>query len=111
MANGQGGGGMDPKITSIISYLTPVGWIVAYILNKPKSGLANFHLRQALGLHLLFVACNMVFSIPILGWIIGVLGFILLFLLWALGILAALNGEEKPVPFLGDSFQDWFKSL
>ena len=111
MANGQGGGGMDPKIVSIISYLTIIGWVVAYILNKPKSGLANFHLRQALGLHLLFVACNMVFSIPLLGWLVGVLGFILLFLLWALGILAALNGEEKRVPYLGDSFQDWFKSV
>lgn len=111
MANGQNGGGTDPKIISIVSYLTIVGWVVAYVLNRPKSGLATFHVRQALGLHLLFVACNMVFSIPVLGWIVGVLGFILLFLLWALGILAALNGEEKRIPFLGDSFQDWFKSL
>jgi uncharacterized membrane protein len=34
-----------------------------------------------------------------------------LFVLWVIGFLGAINGEEKRVPFVGDLFQDWFKGI
>jgi hypothetical protein len=31
--------------------------------------------------------------------------------LWVIGLMGAINGQEKPVPILGEKFQEWFKSL
>ena len=41
------------------------------------------------------------------GMIIG----IGLFVLWIIGFMGVLKGEEKKVPLLGDQFQEWFKSF
>lgn len=103
--------GTDPKVVSLVSYLTLIGWIVALILNRPKSELGSFHLRQALGIILLFMASSFIFIIPILGWIAGFVGYILGVVLWILGFIGAIKAEMKPVPVLGKQFQEWFKSL
>jgi len=39
--------------------------------------------------------------IPILGTIIAVIGSILCFICWILGLIGAVQGTEKPVPLLG----------
>ena len=55
---------MDAKTIAWVSYLTIIGWIIAFVsygnLN-PKTSLATFHLRQSLGLILLGVACSIIF--------------------------------------------------
>lgn len=98
----------DPKIVSIIAYLTIIGWIIALFLNNPKSTLASFHIRQSLGLILIFVAANVVMAFPVIGWIVAVPVILGAFIGWVIGIISALNGEMRPVPFLGETFQDWF---
>ena len=103
--------GTDPKIIAIISYLTFIGWIVALILNSSKKAeFASFHIRQSLGIILLGVAGGIVAKLPLIGWT-SIIIYIFVFVLWLLGILAAVNNEEKPVPFLGEQFQQWFRSI
>lgn len=102
---------LDPRTISIIAYLTLVGWIVAVVLNNPRSELASFHIRQSLGIFALTAAIGMVGWIPILGWLIALLGGLGAALLWILGILGAIREEQKPVPFLGEQFQEWFQAL
>lgn len=109
---------MDAKTIAWVSYLTIIGWIIAFVsygnLN-PKTSLATFHLRQSLGLILLGVAWSIIFRI--MFWGLAFIGFlspivwILLVVLWVLGLLAAINGEEKPVPVLGTLFQQWFQFI
>lgn len=101
-------GGYDPKIIALLSYVTILGWIAALVLNNPKSRLASFHIRQSLGLLLVFAAANVVMMIPILGWIIAVPVLIGCFVLWVIGFIAALNGQMRTVPYLGAQFQEWF---
>ncbi len=104
--------GTDPKVVALVSYLTIIGWIVALILNSNnKSELGSFHIRQSLGLILSAFALNIVALVPILGWIIAIVGFILIVVLWFIGFIAAVQGEKKLVPIVGQYFQDWFKSL
>ena len=46
--------------------------------------------------------------VPFLGWLAGLVlwgGFIVF---WVMGLLSALNGEQKPLPILGEKFQAWF---
>lgn len=99
------------KTTAIIAYITIIGLIIAFIMNNDKKNtFASFHIRQSLGLILLgIVASILIFmlGIPVFGWIVQ-LGLIVL---WVLGLIAAVQGEEKPVPLLGVQFQEWFKGI
>jgi uncharacterized membrane protein len=82
---------MDAKTTSIVAYLTWVGLIIA-ICAGDKEG-AKFHINQALVI-LLFGLLSL---IPCIGWVWGI--FILV--CWILGLIAAINQEEKEVPLIG----------
>jgi len=98
----------NAQLIAIVSYLTLVGWIIAFILyQNDKSELAIFHLRQALGIVIIGAIGWVVFWIPILGWLAA----IFLFVLWIMGLISAAQGEMKPVPLLGKFFQDIFKSI
>jgi uncharacterized membrane protein len=76
-----------------------------------KNAFAAYHLRQSLGLGITGLALSVINVIPILGWIVSILGTIFLIVLWVIGLMGALNGKEKPVPFLGEKFQEWFKNI
>ena len=102
---------MDPKIMSVLAYLTIVGWLAALVLNNPKRELVSFHLRQGLGVLLLFILSGFAMSVPVAGQLVGAAGYLLTFLLWLIGILGAIEGEEKVVPILGEQFQEWFKAI
>lgn len=108
---GMTNGNTDPKTIGIIAYLTLVGWIVAIVLNNPKTEYASFHLRQSLGLIALGAAAGMVGIVPILGWIAAILVWIATAFLWIIAFLGALQGEKKVVPWVGEYFQQWFKAL
>lgn len=103
--------GVDPKIVSIVSYVALIGWIVGMVLNNPKSELASFHLRQSLGLHALFALSGIVAIVPILGWIATIVGWLLAVVLWIIGLIGAIDGKMKPVPLLGEKFQEWFHAI
>jgi len=82
---------MDTQATGILAYIPIIGLILAYCIGD-KEG-AKFHLNQSLVLHIFAI-----FSlIPILGWLWG----IFLIVCWILGIVGAVNGEEREVPLLG----------
>jgi uncharacterized membrane protein len=106
---------MDNKTISWLSYIPVVGWVIAYVRynDSEKASLPRFHLRQSLGLHVTYLAIYVIslfvlYFLPLflfkLLWILDV-GLVVL---WILGWVAALNGEEKPVPVLGEQYQKWF---
>jgi len=100
------------KTIAIISYLTFIGLIIAFVMNnEKKESFASFHIRQSLGLALFGFSLSFIMIIPILGWIIGFVGFFVLLFLWIVGIINAANGKEKSVPILGEKFKEWFKSI
>ena len=98
------------KTIAIISYFHLIGIIIAFIMNNDKkNAFASFHIRQMVGLVLLSL---------INGFVIGKISFYLsgiiglgLFVLWIMGLISAVQGKDKPVPVLGDKFQDWFKGI
>ena len=108
----QESSGMDPKTVAIISYLTLIGFIIALVINSSnKSSFASFHIRQMLGLVATSFALSICNFVPILGQIVWIVGTIILFVLWIIGFMGALNNEEKVVPILGEKFQEWFKGI
>ncbi len=106
---------MDKKTLSIVSYITIVGWLVAYFMYKDKadkSSLEKFHLKQSLGLGIagivFSVAIQIIASIvPSIASILS-LASLLIVVLWVLGILNAANEKEEPLPVIGSMFVDKF---
>lgn len=82
---------MDKKTTSIIAYVTWIGLIVAFCAGDREG--AKFHLNQALVLWLF----SLLSFIPFVGWIWG----IFIFVCWVMGLINAINQEEKEIPLLG----------
>ncbi len=101
----------EGKTIAIISYITFIGTLIAYLMNqKNKNSFASFHIRQAIGLILLGFAINYLSRFLEFGWAGTVLSTGVV-VLWIIGLIGAIQGEEKRVPLLGDQFQEWFKSI
>ncbi|OXS59841.1 hypothetical protein B1A99_09890 [Cohnella sp. CIP 111063] len=82
--------------------------MVAYILffipllAAKESPYAQYHARQGFNLFLLALATNVVLGIiPIIGWLLLPLANIGILCLVIIGILAAANGQAKPLPLIG----------
>jgi uncharacterized membrane protein len=104
---------VEDKTAAIVSYITLLGFIAAiFIHNGNKTALGAFHLRQVLGLFLsgfvLGFGATIIAMIPIIGWLISLACYMAFFAFWVLGLIAAINGQQKPVPVLGEMYQKWF---
>lgn len=82
---------MDARTTGIVAYITWIGLLIAFIAGD-KEG-AKFHLNQALVIFLF----SLLSVIPCVGWAWG----IFMIVCWIMGLIAAINEEEKPVPLIG----------
>ena len=114
----------EDTTVALLSYLTPllfgVGIVIAIIMHgNNKTKLGAFHLRQSLGLLLTCIALwipgmmiSFVFAfIPFLILLITPLWFFLgvaIVVLWVIGLLGAINGQEKPLPIVGEYYKKWF---
>ena len=102
----------NPQLIAIVSYLTFIGWIIAFVLyQNNKSELAIFHIRQTLGIYLMGIVGMLFLWIPLIGWILSILLPIFIFVLWIIGLINAAQGETKPVPLVGEFIQDLFKGI
>lgn len=112
MKNSQSNDIAEGKTTAIIAYITIIGLIIAFVQNNDKKNdFAFFHIRQSLGLVLTGMSFGIIGIIPILGWFINIIGILLVIYLWITGLMNAMNGKDRPVPFLGVRFEEWFKGI
>ncbi len=106
----------EDKTVAILSYITLIGWIIAFVMHgSKKTKLGTYHLRQGLGLNVLvvgFMFLNVFLAfIPILGWLLSLGIGITLLIFWIFGLLSAINGENKPIPLIGKPMQSILKDL
>lgn len=101
----------DGKMMAIISYITVIGTLIAFIMNQNKQNpFTSFHIRQAIGIFLLGLIANFLHRYTNFGTIDVILA-IGVFILWIIGLIGAIQGEEKTVPLLGEQFQEWFRNI
>lgn len=102
----------EGKQMAIIAYITIIGLVIAFIMNnEKKNAFAAYHIKQSLGLCVTGLALGIAGMIPILGWIINILGVLALLYMWIMGLVSAMNEKKKPVPFLGEKFEEWFENV
>jgi uncharacterized membrane protein len=90
-AQGTGGEKLSPKVTNVLSYITWIGFLIAYFAGDREH--CMFHLNQGLVLNLF----SLISLVPLIGWIAS-LGSIALMIL---GIVNASSDVEKPLPLIG----------
>ena len=100
----------NSKALAIITYITLIGWIIAFALNnKQKNLLVSYHQRQSLGIQLIYFSTAFLISLTTLASL-QVL-FLGVFILMIIGISNASNQKKKPLPMVGNYFEKWFESI
>ena len=94
---------MTKKGTDIVAYITIVGWLIALLCGTREE--SKFHLNQSLVLILANIIWGVIGKvlafIPIIGWLAIPIGYLIIFVLWVMGLVYALQGQEKAVPLIG----------
>ena len=103
---------MDAKVKAIVAHLWWIGWVIALVVNmNQKEEYASFYIRQSLGLWIASLALGVVGILPLIGWLVAIVGGIILFVFWLMSLIWSISGEMKTVPWIGEYFQDWFRTL
>src|SRR5690554_6247950 len=103
---------MNNKTLSIVSYITLIGWLIAYFSGKENANdLLKYHLKQSLGLFIVAIVFNI--ALIIVASIIPSLYFLAyigyaFWVLAILGIINASNDVEEPLPVIGKMFEGKF---
>lgn len=109
---------MNNKTLAIVSYITIIGWLIAYFSykNQPeKDSFVTYHFEQSLGVFIFSVIISIIAGIlvsvvPALSLLFSLISLIPLILL-VLGIINASNEVTKPVPLIGVFFEKKFSFL
>jgi uncharacterized membrane protein len=110
------------RTAGIISYLTIIGWLIAYFgfHQKDRSELGSYQLRQTLLFHIISIVLN-----GLSGFIIGILFYsplglaenllwiirLTLFVFWVIGFIGAAKGQKRPIPLIGERAQTTFPGI
>lgn len=96
-------GGLSDNVASGLAYITIIPAIV-FLIVEPynRNKIVKFHAFQCLGLAATSLASSMIMIIPILGWIVGILGHLAVFVCWLICVIKAFGGGRFKLPVIGD---------
>ena len=95
--------GMSANVAGLLCYVA--GWItgIVFVVLEKKSTFVMFHAWQSImTFGVLTVAYLILRWIPIIGWVLSILIYILMAILWIILIIQAGTGKMWKVPWAGD---------
>jgi uncharacterized membrane protein len=95
--------GLSETAAGALAYITIIPAII-FLVVEPynRNPFIKFHAWQSIFLGICGFALGIIGIIPILGWIILLLGMLALFVAWIMCVMKALKGEKFKLPFIGD---------
>lgn len=101
--------GLAPNVAAALSYLFGIITGVVFFVLEKDNQFVRFHAMQSIIVSAVFIILSIVLRmfliIPILGWIVGILGSMVLgiigIILWLVLMFKAFQGQEWEVPVLG----------
>ena len=87
------------KGMTILAYIGIL--VIIPILAVKDSPYTRYHCNQGLILLICGVIAGVIGAIPVLGWILGGILGLVVFVLFVLGLLNAINGRAKELPVIG----------
>ena len=106
---------MNNKTLAMVSYVTIIGWLIAFFSYKQqneKNTFVNYHLEQSFGVFIFSVILSVcagiiMMIIPALSMIISLISLLpLVFMI--LGVINASHETMKPIPLIGKLFENRF---
>jgi len=91
----------DEKLFAFIGIFLPIVGFIVVLIAKNDNRYAMYYAKQGLLLGILFILFLLLGLEPTIGWIISVLGLIVILVLWIIGLIYSVSGQEKPIPFIG----------
>jgi uncharacterized membrane protein len=102
--------GLADNVAGALAYVTIIPAILFLVLEPyNKRPFIRFHAFQSIALAVVWVCFSFIMIIPILGWIIGIIGLLVLFCTWVLCIVKAYGGALFKLPVLGDFVENMAK--
>lgn len=95
------------KVMAVLCYLG-ILWIIPLLTEHKNDPFVKFHINQGIILSIFWVVVRVaswiLSFIPVLGPIVSWAAWIAIVVLMVLGIMNAVNMEEKPLPIIGTLF-------
>lgn len=103
-------GGLSDSAAGALAYITIIPAILFLIIEPySKRPFVRFHAFQCIGLAVCAFALGVIMIIPILGWIVGIVGDLTLLVFWILCIVKASQGQRYKVPVIGNYVENMAK--
>ena len=88
------------QLYAIVSYITWIGFVIAFVGRDPADPFVRLHLNQAFVLNLAAIVARMISRVRLLGALSGPLALACFaFSIW--GIVRAANMDSRPLPVIG----------
>ena len=103
----------EQKTVSAAAYILPIGWVVAYFIIRMfnlQTLFCIFHLRQGLGLNVLFLLFWLLLHIFHI-WILTQIALVLYVLLLVYAIAGVQGNRRLYLPFVGKFFSSIFSFI
>lgn len=96
------------KTKAVLSYLTPLGLLIAISMNKDENDeFALWHIKNMTGLSmLLFVSFAMSYQEYLI--LPGSILFYGSIIFWVYSLIMAMANKKSGIPYLSGKFQKWF---
>jgi uncharacterized membrane protein len=95
--------GLSDNVAGALAYITIIPAIVFLVLEPySRNSFIRFHSFQCLALAACWICVSIIMAIPVLGWILGVVGLLVLFCAWILCIVKAFAGVRFKLPVIGN---------
>jgi uncharacterized membrane protein/RNA polymerase subunit RPABC4/transcription elongation factor Spt4 len=102
-------GADEGKVFAFLAYLLGLIGVLVVYLAKKDNPFALYHAKQSLVLSIaaiiLSVGAAILAAVPFVGWILALVIWIVdigVLVLWIIGMVNALGGQQKPLPIIGE---------
>ncbi|MBR1457595.1 MAG: hypothetical protein IJ594_10625 [Oscillospiraceae bacterium] len=92
----------NTKLFSVISYITWIGWIAAFVLSEKDDKLVRHHLNQALVINIIETVGTFLTRMGGLFAVIGEIVDLAVLVFFIMGIVRAAKLSDEPLPLIGD---------
>ena len=75
--------------------------LIPLLTDAKNDPFVKFHIKQGLVLLIFCILVSVVMGIPVLGWIVGGIGWIVEVVFLIMGIVNVVNGKQEPLPLIG----------
>ncbi|MDH4358791.1 MAG: hypothetical protein OEV37_02500 [Candidatus Berkelbacteria bacterium] len=75
--------------------------LIPLLTDAKNDPFVKFHIKQGIVLLIFDIIISVIIAIPVIGWVVGTIGWILVLILFIMGIVNAVGGQEKELPVIG----------